>query len=339
MRPWKPILGRAGMKRLRWLLAVLLAMAGAPALAQAPYPNKPIRMLVPYAAGGVNDVIARVVSEQARQILGQAIVIENKPGASGIVAIEEMARSRPDGYTLQVGNISTNGLTPLLLRDKMTIDYDKDVQVVARLGSVPSMFLVTTKDFPPKTFEEFLAYARANPGKIRYASAGLGSYQQLGMEMLAQKAKLDLVHIPIRQGGAQIIRDMANGDVQITWFSIANVGPMLKAGNVRPLAMALPARHPDYPDVPSVAEVGFPEIDVGQWNAVFPPAGVPREVVEKLHGAFREAMKSPVLLEAFKKSGIVPEIGRSVEEDRAWVRDEMAKRKRQVEELKITAQE
>src|SRR5262249_39844483 len=171
------------MRRAAWGLALvclgtLLALT-TQAPAQSQFPNKPIRVVVPYAPGGLTDVVARLFAEQVRKILNNPVFVENKPGASGILAIEEMARARPDGHTLMIGNISTNGLTPVLLAKKLKIDYDKDVQIVARLVDVPVFFLATTTDFPPKTFAEFLAYARANPGKVRFGSAGVGSYQQV----------------------------------------------------------------------------------------------------------------------------------------------------------------
>src|SRR3954469_240930 len=174
--------------------ALCLVFIAANACAQAPYPSKPIRILVPYAPGGLTDVVARLYSEQLRHRLGRGVFIDNKPGASGIIAIEEMARARPDGHTLMIGNISTNGLTPVLLAKRMKVDYERDVQVITPLADVPVFFLATTTAFAPdgfspksffapKTFAEFLGYARAHPGKVRYGSAGIGSYQQINTEI------------------------------------------------------------------------------------------------------------------------------------------------------------
>jgi tripartite-type tricarboxylate transporter receptor subunit TctC len=201
--------------------AFALAVIAAQALAQT-YPSKPIRIVVPYGPGGLTDVVARLYSEQLRQSFGRGVFVENKPGASGIIAIEEMARARPDGHTLMIGNISTNALTPVLLAKKMKIDYERDVQIVAPLADVPVFFLATTTNFPPVTFGEFLAYAKDRPGKVRYGSAGVGSYQQINTEILAKRAGLDLVHIPFKGGGAEILRDLANGDIQVSWFNITN---------------------------------------------------------------------------------------------------------------------
>ena len=203
--------------------AFWLVLVAAQAPAQT-YPSKPVRIIVPYAPGGLTDVVARLYSEQLRQSFGRGVFVENKPGASGIIAIEEMARARPDGHTLMIGNISTNALTPVVLAKKMKIDYEQDVQIVTPLADVPVFFLATTTNFSPTTFADFLAYAREHPGKVRYGSAGVGSYQQINTEILAKRAGLDLVHIPFKGGGAEILRDLANGDIHVSWFNITRKG-------------------------------------------------------------------------------------------------------------------
>src|SRR5262249_35290972 len=276
------------MRRNALNLAVAFAlalMAGA-AAAQTAFPAKPIRVLVPYAPGGLTDVVARLYAEQLRKVLGGAVFVENKPGASGILAIEELARARPDGHTLMVGNISTNGLTPVLLAKKMRIDYDRYSRTVARLVAVPVFFLATTIDFAPKTFAEFIAYAKANPGKVRFGSAGVGSYQQINTAILAKRAGLDLVHIPFKDGGAPILHDLANGDIQVSWFNITNPVGMMKEGRVRPLAVAAAQRRAGYPSRPTIQELGFPDVKPIQWSAVFAPAGIPHPILETLHDAF-----------------------------------------------------
>src|SRR5436853_2942247 len=169
--------GSKQMQRLAlMILAALCLSTQAPAQAQDKYPSKPVRVLVPYAPGGATDLIMRVLGEQMRVSLGQSFVVENKPGAFGIVAIEEMARARPDGYTLFVGNVSTNAITPALFANKMKINFEKDLVSVGRIADLPSLVIAIAKDFPPKTLAEFIAYAKQHPGKVRYASAGVGSF-------------------------------------------------------------------------------------------------------------------------------------------------------------------
>src|SRR5438105_6191336 len=216
------------MKRLT--LLILLALAATTVAAQDKYPAKPIKVVVPFGPGSATDIVMRIVGEQMRPILGQPVVIENKPGAFGIIAIEEMARSRPDGYTLQIGNPGTNVLTPIIYRKKFKIDYDKDVRMVTRLGEVPLVLAATTKDFPPKTYDELIAYAKANPGKVRYASVGIGSNNHYDTEAFAKWAGIELLHLPNKGGGAAITNDLVTGDAHVALVNAASSGGVIRAG-------------------------------------------------------------------------------------------------------------
>ncbi len=324
----------------RILLAIGGLMLAAPsAFAQGAYPNKLIRVLVPYAPGGLTDVVARYYADHLRKTLGQAVLVENKPGASGIIAIEEMARAKPDGYTIMVGNISTNCLTPVLLAKRMHIDYDKDVQIIARLADAPVFFMATTTNFPPKTFAEFIDYAKAHPGDVRYASAGIGAYQHVNTEILAKRAGLNLLHIPFKDGGSGILRDVAGGDTQVSWFNVTNPVGIIKAGKVRPLAVAADARLPAWPDVPTLAEVGFEGFRPSQWSAAFAPAGVPREIIDKLHEAFAAAAKTPELQAIFEKGGMIAPVDKNADDARAWLRKEMETWRRDIADAVIKVDE
>jgi tripartite-type tricarboxylate transporter receptor subunit TctC len=321
------------------LYAAWLAVIATSPPAHAQFPSKPIRIIVPYAPGGLTDVVARLYSEQLRQSLGRGVFVENKPGASGIIAIEEMARARPDGHTLMIGNISTNALTPVLLAKRLKVDYERDVQIVTPLADVPVFFLATTSNFPPTTFAEFLAYAKANPGKVRYGSAGIGSYQQINTEILSKRAGLALVHIPFKGGGAEIIRDLGNGDIHVSWFNITNPIGMMKAGRVRALAIAAGERLPQHAEVPTLAEVGFPGMRAAQWVAAFAPSGVPPEIVEVLHKAFVSAMAVPDVQQAFVRGDMVVPRASAIADPKGWLRDEMASWRRDVEDVGITVEE
>jgi tripartite-type tricarboxylate transporter receptor subunit TctC len=322
-------------------LAAALAFGATAAAAQpAPYPSKPIRILVPYAPGGLTDVVARQYAEQLRKSLGQNVLVENKAGASGIIAIEEMARAKPDGYTIMVGNISTNCLTPVLLSKRMHINYDRDVQIVARLADAPVFFLATTTNFPPKTFAEFIAYAKAHPGDVRYASAGIGAYQHVNTEILAKRAGgLQLVHIPFKDGGSGILKDVAGGDTHVSWFNITNPVGMIKAGKVRPLAVAAPQRLAAWPDVPTITEVGFPGFRPSQWSAAFAPSGVPREIVDKLHNAFVAAARTPEMRAIFEKGGMTAPVQKSADDARVWLKQEMETWRRDIADAGIKVDE
>ena len=326
------------MKRFATAVAFAAALCNSPGFAQG-YPAKPIRIVVPYAPGGLTDVVARLYAEQLRQRFGHGVFVENKPGASGIIAIEEMARARPDGHTLMIGNISTNGLTPVLLAKRMKVDYERDVQVVTPLADVPVFFLATTASFPPTTFAEFIAYSKEHPGKVRYGSAGIGSYQQVNTEILKARAGLDLVHIPFKGGGAEILRDLVNGDIQVSWFNITNPVGMMKAGRVRALAIAAAERLPQHADVPTLGEVGFPGIRAAQWVAAFAPSAVPAEIVAVLHRSFLEAMTAPAMREAFARGGMLVPRQAALDDPKGWLREEMASWKRDVEDVGIVVEE
>src|SRR5262249_28031653 len=180
------------MKRVGIRLVLGFGLGGVEVAAQDKYPSKPVKVVVPFGPGSATDIVMRIVGEHMRPILGQPVVIENKPGAFGILAIEEMARSRPDGYTLQIGNPATNVLAPIIYKKKFKIGSEKDVTLVTRLSEVPLVLGATTKDFPPKTYAEFIAYAKANPGKVRYASVGIGSNNHYDMEAFARWAGIVL---------------------------------------------------------------------------------------------------------------------------------------------------
>jgi tripartite-type tricarboxylate transporter receptor subunit TctC len=308
-------------------------------LADPNYPNRAIRVLIPYAAGGLTDVVARHYAEHLRKSLGQNVIVENKPGASGIIAIEEMARAKPDGYTIMVGNISTNCLTPILLAKKMRINFERDVQPIALLADAPVFFMATTNNFPPKTFAEFVDYAKAHPGDVRYASAGVGAYQHINTEILAKRAGLQLLHIPFKDGGSGILRDVAGGDTHVSWFNIINPVGMIKSGRVRPLAIAAPQRMAAWPDVPTIAEVGFPEFRPSQWSAAYAPAGVPREIIEKLHKAFVDAAKTPEMREIFERGGMTAPSQTSVDDAKNWLKEQMDTWRRDIAEAGIVIED
>ena len=335
------------MARLRGLVTIALGVALAAclgagaALAQAAaFPTKPIRVLVPYAPGGLTDVVARHYAERLRQVLGQNIIVENKPGASGIIAIEQMARSVPDGHTIMIGNISTNCLTPVLLAKRMSIDYDRDVQIIARTADAPVFFLATTTNFPPKTLAEFIDYAKRHPGDVRYASGGIGAYQHVNTEILAKRAGgLQLVHIPFKDGGSGILKDIVSGDTHVSWFNITNPVGMIKAGRVRPLAIAAPQRLPAWPEVPTLDELGFPGFRPSQWNAAFAPSGVPREIIDKLHNAFAAVAKMPDMQAIFEKGGLTAPSDKSADEARVWLKREMETWRRDIADAGIKVDE
>src|SRR6266511_4190961 len=321
------------MKRLAILLLVL-AVGSATATAQDKYPSKPIKVVVPFGPGSATDIVMRIVAEQMRPILGQPVLVENKPGAFGILAIEEMARSRPDGYTLQIGNPGTNVLTPIIYKKKFKIDYDKEVILVTRLSEVPLVLGATIKDFPPKTYAEFIAYAKANPGKVRYASVGVGSNNHYDMEAFAKWAGIVLTHLPNKGGGAAITNDLVTGDAHVAFVNAASSGGVIKGGQVRALAVMADARLPEYPDVPTLKELGY-STGKGLWSALYAPAATPRDVLETVRKAAVQSLNSEQVATAFKKQMIKAVPDASIDDAQAWNKAETAYWKKLTEEVKV----
>jgi tripartite-type tricarboxylate transporter receptor subunit TctC len=323
------------MNRLGILLlsAGCLAVAGG-AAAQDKFPSKPIKVVVPFGPGSATDIVIRIVGEHMRPILGQPVVIENKPGAFGIIAIEDMARSRPDGYTLQVGNPGTNALAPIIYKKKFKIDYDKDVLMVTRLSEVPLVLAATTKDFAPKTYAEFIAYAKANPGKVRYASVGIGSNNHYDTEAFAKWAGIQMLHLPNKGGGAAITNDLVTGDAHVAFVNAASSGGVIKGGQLRALAVMADERVPEYADVPTLRELGYAH-GKGLWSALYAPAATPRDVLETLHKAAVQSLKSEPVTTAFKKQMIKAVPSASIDEAKAWDKTETAYWKKLTEEIKV----
>ena len=323
------------MKRISLALLSIAVLTGIPAAqAQDKYPSRPIKVEVPFGAGSATDIVIRIVGDQLRHELGQQIVVENKPGAFGILAIEEMVKARPDGYTLQVGNPGTNVLTPIIYKDKFKIDYDKEVVMVSRLGEVPLILAATNKDFAPKNYSEFIALAKANPGKVRYASVGVGSDNHYDTEAFAQWAGLKLIHIPNKGGGAAITNDLVSGDAQVALVNAASSAGVIKGGLLKVLAVMSDERLPEYPDAPTLKELGYAN-GKGLWSALYAPAKTPPEVLETIHKATVAALNSLPVKEAFKKQMIKPVPNSSIADAKAWNETEVAHWRKLTETVKV----
>ncbi len=325
------------MKSLVLVLLSILGIAGGAAVveAQDKFPSNPIRFILPYGPGTATDIITRVMCEELRQILGQSCVVDNKPGAFGILAIEEMARSRPNGYTLQVGNVSTNAITPVLFAGKMKINYVADVVPIARLAEVSNFLTATTTDFSPKTVAELVAYAKQRPGKLNYATPGAGSFPHFDMEVLNRRAGIEMAAIHFKAGPTGFIPDMVKGDIQVALMNVATSGPLIKAGTLKALALVADARLPAYPDVPTMAEAGYPGVGTTLWAGLFAPAATPPEVLQTLQTAVTQALNSPKVVETYAKQNIRSRPTASLGEARIWLQGEIAHWQKIIKEVKI----
>ena len=252
-------------------------------------------------------------------------MIINKPGAFGLLAIDEMVKAEPDGYTLMVGNVSTNAITPILYKSKMSFDYTQKVTAVSNLVDVPAFLLVTTaNDFPVKSVPELIAYAKKNPGKVRYGTVGNGSYPHYDMAYFAKRAgDLDMQALPNKNGASGVIQDLLRGDVQAAFLNVGSAAGMVQTGKFRALAMVNHTRLADYPNVPTMKEVGYPDVGTIAWNALFAPAGTPKPVLATLYSAVAKAMASPDVQAKFKKQNynVVP--SKSVDDAKQWLAGEI----------------
>src|SRR3981081_1866831 len=282
------------MRRVGFGLALLcIAFGTVSASSQDKYPPKPVKIVVPYAPGGATDIVARILGEQLRQITGQSFVVENKPGANGIVAINEMVNAKPDGYTLMIGNATTNTITPVLTPAKVP-NYDKNVVAISRIVDIPEFLVVTTTNFNVKSVPELIEDAKKNPGKLRYGTVGAGSYPHYDMAFFAKKAgDLDMIAIHNKNGASGVINDMITGDTQASFLNVASSAPMVKAGGLKPRALVNDKRPPQYPDVPTMQEIGFPGVGTLAWQGMFAPAGTPQPILEPVHKAVLQAMQAP----------------------------------------------
>jgi tripartite-type tricarboxylate transporter receptor subunit TctC len=314
------------MRFMKILLAALLCAAAGAAFGQAPdkYPSRPVKIVVPYAPGGATDIVARILADQLGKALGQSFFVENKPGAFGMLAIEEMVHSPADGYTLMIGNVSTNAITPIIYAQKLTFDYMKDVVPITNTVDIPAFLVATTKNFDVNTAPQLVDYAKKNPGQVRYGTVGNGSYPHYDMAYFAKRAgDLDMVAIPNKAGASGVINDMLSGSTQVAFLNLASTAPQVKAGSLRPLALVDHARLPDYPDLPTMQEIGYPGVGTIAWQALFAPAGVPKDVLQKIFDATVAALKSPEAADSFHKQtfNIVPNA--SLADAKTWLAQQM----------------
>lgn len=254
----------------------------------ADYPKRPIRLLIPFAPGGATDIIARMIEPKMSRALGQQIVVDNRPGAAGNIAVELTAQAQPDGYTLLVGNISTNSINPILFAGRMRANAVKDLTGVTKLVAIPNFILGSPK-IPANTLKEAIEYARARPGQLNYG-APLGSYAHLDMLALTARAGIRMVHIPTK-GAGETLANLLRGDSHIQESNVAsNIGPV-RAGQIKAYAVTSEKRLAELPNLPTLAEEGFPGIGSLNWNGVFAPARAPKPVLARLHAVAVAAMK------------------------------------------------
>ncbi|HET8544725.1 MAG TPA: tripartite tricarboxylate transporter substrate binding protein [Pseudolabrys sp.] len=307
------------MRAFKALLIGLMLLCPASSMAQD-FPNKPIRLIVPFPPGGPNDIIARVVGQRMSEIVKQPIVIENRSGQGGVTGTDAVAKSAPDGYTIAIASAGALAISPSM--EKVPYETLKDLQPITLVATVPEMLVVATS-VPASNMKELVALANSQPGKLNFASSGPGSLPHLAGELFKLTAKINIVHVPYR-GAAPAVNDLLAQQVQMVFLDLPVLLPQIKAGKLKPIAVGAPQRVPSAPDVPTTAEVGMPNLLTENWYGMVAPAKTPANVVAALNKAAVEAMKDPTVVEKLSSQG-AKLIGDSPEHFAAFIDSETKK--------------
>ena len=321
------------MKWLKSVVAVAMTTAALSAVAQS-YPEKPIRFVVPFPPGGSTDVLARRIAASFNASMGQPVVVENRAGAGGAIGSEVVAKSAPDGYTILIGVTGSHGVS-VSLNPALPYHPLRDFEPISRVVSAP-LVIVTKPEFPTKTLAEFIAYSRANPGKVTFATPGNGTSMHLTGEMFNLAAGTKLVHVAYR-GSAGAMNDLIGGQVDSMFSDLLVAMPFIQSGRVRPLAVTSATRHPLLPDVPTVAEAGVAGFEALSWQGLFAPAGTPKAIVDKLNAETRKALASPEIRDYFSAQGMEVK-ATSPAEFRAFIEKEIPKWARVIKDAHVTLQ-
>lgn len=292
------------MKTITRRLAALAALSSAltastPALAARPYPERPVTLVVGYAAGGATDIVARLMAKSLSETLGQTFVVENKTGANSNIGAEIVSRAAPDGYTLYMGSIANT--INRTLYSQLNYDFIKDFKPVGLVATIPNILVVNPK-VPVKTVQEYIAYAKAHPGKLTCASSGSGSSIHLSCELFKMETGTDILHVPYR-GSGPAVADLLGGQVDSMFDNLPSSLPHVQAGKLRAIGVTSPQRLPSTPDVPTLAESGLAGFDVESWFGLVAPAGTPQPVIARLSEALNQALASPALQASYQQSG------------------------------------
>src|SRR5215207_1887584 len=313
---------RSLKRRVIIVIAALTTFLAIPAFAQAaPWPSKPITYVVPFAAGGTTDILARLIGEKLSKALGQPIIVENRPGAGGNIGSDFVVRAAPDGYTILGGTISSHAIN-VSLYAKMPYDPEKNFAPITLIGSLANVLAVNA-DSPVRTVQELIAEAKAKPGALTFASSGAGTSQHLAGELFKRLAGVEITHIPYK-GSAPALQDLIGGHVSMVFDNIVAVAALIKSGKVRPLGVTSLKRVQAFPEVPTIAESGLPDYEVVSWQGIFAPAGTPPVMVKCLNEEIGKILNMPDVVERMDTLGLEP-VGNTPEEFANFQRAEITK--------------
>jgi tripartite-type tricarboxylate transporter receptor subunit TctC len=267
------------------------------------YPNRPLRMIVPFAPGGASDFVGRILQPRLSELLGQQVVVENRGGAAGNIGVEAGARSAPDGYTFVLGNIGSIAINPAVFPN-LSVTPTRDLIALTQVVDVPSV-LVAHPSFPPNNIKELIDYARANPGKLNYASPGSGSQNRLEMEVLRKLAGLDMVHVPYKAGAGPALTGLVGAETHLMFVTASSAVGHVKAGRLKALAVSTPRRMEQFPNAATTEEQGYPELRASSWQGIFLPLGTPKDIVDRLHSVMLQTMASPEVVQRLNNGGVI----------------------------------
>jgi tripartite-type tricarboxylate transporter receptor subunit TctC len=321
---------------LRVLAAACLGWFAAAACAQE-YPSRPIRMIVPFAPGGASDFVARIIQPKMTELLGQTVVVDNRAGAAGNIGVETAARSAPDGYTLLLGNVGSTAINPSVFVNS-PVRPVRDFIGLTLLVDVPGAF-ATHPSVPANTVQEFIAYAKSRDGQLNYSSSGASSAQRLAFEFFMSKAGIKLVHVPYKGGAGPATTAVLAGEVAATMVTVASFIPHVKTGRAKVLAVMAPTRSPALPQVPTMAESGFPELTLGSWQAMYVPTGTPRPVVGKLYAVMIKMIEDPEVVKRLQAGGADVVTSKSPEEFAAFLKNQTGFWAKIVKSVGVTAEQ
>ena len=318
------------MTMVRTVSCLLVALFGLSSLAAAQdaakdtanYPNKPIHIIVPFAPGGASDYAIRLIQPGLQQALGQQLVIDNRTGAAGNLGMETAARATPDGYTLFLGNIGTISINPYFFPD-MTVVPLRDFIPISIAAETPGIVVASPK-FPPNSLKELIAYAKAHPGKINYAAAGISTLNTLAMEQFRHRLGLDMTQVPYKGGAGPAIVDLLAGNVDVMFVTLSSATEFVKGGKLKAYAVTTRERVEQLPDVPTVVELGFPEDVSASWQGLFAVKGTPRPIIDKLHAAIVKAMADPTVRKNMIASAMLPTSSPSPEDFKKFLEADTA---------------
>jgi tripartite-type tricarboxylate transporter receptor subunit TctC len=312
--------------------AAVLGAACASAWAQG-YPSKTVRIVVPFAPGGPSDIVARSIATRMQASTGQTVMVENKPGANGAIAIADVLRFPPDGYHLLVASIGPFAINPAVY-PKLPYDAVADLEPISLAVTTPNV-LVAHPKFPANTVSELVAYAKKNEGKVTYASSGNGSSEHLSIELFKLQTKTQGVHVPYK-GGAASLQDLLGGNVDLSFQNLGSASAFIKSGRIKALGVTGEKRHPAMPEVPTMAEQGYPGVVMTAWHALMGPKGMPRDVIEKLHAEVVSALNSPDVKERMAQQGF-DVVASSPQQYATFQRNEIERWKKVVQDAGVKA--